>query len=125
MSFGTAQKIILFIAIILLIIIFVVVIWTFVSAHSNTPWPPTSQTCPDYWPEGTPGTCMNTKGLGSCEKISIDFSNVSACDKYNWSIGSTVSGLTGCGEVQWDGINYGYGQYTPCDSGYNPYMPSF
>jgi hypothetical protein len=117
---GGAQKIILWIFIILLIVIFGIILWTFVEGDIES-WPPTSQTCPDFWKE-TPTGCSNVKNLGSCGKVTRDFSSATPCDKYNWSIGQTVSTITGttCGTVQWDGINYGFGKYTPCDDGYNP-----
>ena len=123
---GEAQKIILLIFSVLLIIIFGIVIWTFVKGGVES-WPPTSQTCPDYWRETTPGVCYKSNSNGLCDDATqIDFSNISSCDKYTWSTGGTIdiqtiAGTTAnCGVVQWDGINYGNGKYTPCDPGYTP-----
>jgi hypothetical protein len=33
---------------------------------------------------------------------------------------STIDGGATCSNVQWDGISYGFGKYTPCEDGYNP-----
>lgn len=122
---GEPQKIILLIFTLLLIIIFGIVIWTFVKGDVES-WPPTSQTCPDYWKETTPGVCYKNAN-GSCDNATqINFTNISSCDKYTWSTGGTtdIQSITGssanCGIVQWDGINYGNGKYTPCDPQYTP-----
>jgi len=115
---GGAQKIILWIFIILLIVIFGIVLWTFISGDIES-WPPTSQTCPDYWSETSTG-CYNGKIQGSCIKKTIDLSSLTPCEKYTWSTGGAVDSIDSCGDVQWDGINYGFGKYTPCEDGYNP-----
>ena len=122
---GNAQKIILIIAGILLFIILVLITWALIKAKQNAYWPPTSQSCPDYWLQNSSGLCMNTQKSGVCPGATVDFSGVDACSKYTWSTGSTVSGIsTSCNTansfVPWNGVSYGYGQYTPCQTGYNP-----
>jgi hypothetical protein len=128
---GGAQQVILIIFVILLIVIFGTISWAFIQGDIET-WPPTSQPCPDYWTETESGICKNITGLnglnGNCSEASYNFSNAGFCDKYNWSNGNVSENISNtekdgsevCGNVSWDGINYGYGKYTPCDSGYNP-----
>lgn len=118
MNLGTAQKVIIILFSILLLVIFVMVIWTFSSAQKETNWPPTSQTCPDYWFEGTTaGFCTGKCGTGN---KSIDFNGISSCDKYKWTKNDPSLSLEKCSNIQWDGINYGYGQYNPCNENYHP-----
>ena len=109
---GGAQKIILLIFVILLIVIFGIVLWTFIQGDIES-WPPTTQTCPDYWVEAPDGTCSNVLGGGTGDSCS-SYTPSDPCANFTWSTTST-----GC-MTSWDGINYGYGKYTPCDAGYNP-----
>jgi len=119
---GGAQKIIVMIFVILLIVIFGIVLWTFIQGDVES-WPPTSQTCPDYWKETSPGICSNTDKNVPTGCSSVNFNGADYCQKYTWSTGNTANNFNDnvtCGNVPWDGINYGYGKYTPCDSEYNP-----
>jgi hypothetical protein len=103
---GKAQKIIVIIAIVLIVICFSMVIWSLFQAKSG-PWPPISQPCPDHWKiNGT--SCENTSGK------SIDFSSFTLCDKYKWTMGETVNGISGSTGALWDGISYGYGEHDAC-----------
>jgi len=106
---GGAQKIILLIFVILLIVIFGIVLWTFIQGDIES-WPPTTQTCPDYWIESANGECsqlLTVDGV-KCES----YMPSDPCNNYKWS--------TDTCKTPWDGINYGYGKYTPCEAGYNP-----
>lgn len=111
---GGTQKIILLIFVVLLIIIFGIVLWTFIQGDIES-WPPTTQTCPDYWSETSTGICsniLNTGTLSTGGDCPTTYTTGTPCENYTWS-------TTNC-MTSWDGINYGYGKYTPCDSGYNP-----
>jgi|LauGreDrversion4_1035100.scaffolds.fasta_scaffold18063_5 hypothetical protein len=110
---GGAQKIILLIFVILLIVIFGIVLWTFVQGDIES-WPPTTQTCPDYWIETSSGECSNILHTGTGPKCD-SYTSSDPCANYSWS----MDGISGC-NTPWDGINYGYGKYTPCETGYNP-----
>jgi hypothetical protein len=105
------QVTILIIAVILLIIALTLVGMTLKSSQSNTSWPPTVATCPDYWaldPSFLDASyCRNPLNLGTCKiPDSIDMSKFSTdCDRYNWA--------TGC-NLSWDGITYGV--QNPCDA---------
>lgn len=112
---GGAQKIILLIFVILLIVIFGIVLWTFIQGDIES-WPPSSQTCPDYWVESYSGVCSNVLNTGTGPSCSVDYTPSDPCSNFSWS---TNSDGKGC-DTSWDGINYGYGKYTPCDAGYNP-----
>ena len=121
MILGNIQKIIIGIFSVLLIILFITLIWTFSEAQKNSEWPPTIQNCPDYWMETATG-CKPSKTIGKCDvKTAIHFETADYCNKYKWSIGDVSSTYTPCGgNVPWDGINYGYGQFNPCNENYNP-----
>jgi len=114
------QKIVLFIAIIILIIALVFIgIALFYASASNT-WPPQVPSCPDYWSVDGSGnniTCTNIKDLGTCKPISNQshlvmnfntpaFSGENAnCAKYTWAQKCNIS---------WDGITYGVNN--PCQT---------
>lgn len=121
---GGAQKIILLIFVILLIVIFGIVLWTFVQGDIES-WPPTTQTCPDYWTETSNGQCSNILNMkydgviSGCSGI-VDFSGADLCQKYRWATSENANNFGTCGNVPWDGLSYGYGKYTPCEAGYNP-----
>jgi len=126
MILGNIQKIIVAIFSLLLIVILVTSIWAFSESHKNSNWPPTVQTCPDFWKETTKNGvdgCYPVKDVGNCKSSGFfPIVNVDYCSKYKWSTGDTtaIAGTSSCGNVPWDGINYGYGQYDPCNENYNP-----
>jgi len=113
------QKIVLFVAIVLLIIA-LVVIGIALSYSTNQTWPPMTPSCPDYWAidgSGNNAVCINVKNLGTCppqsgqQHLTMNF-NGSAftgtnglCAKYTWA--------NNCG-VTWDGITYGVNN--PCQT---------
>ena len=106
------QKIVLFIAIIMLIIA-LIFIGIALGYSKNQAWPPITPECPDYWTidgSGNNITCINVKDLGTCPPqngdthLKMNF-NTSAytgsnelCAKYTWA--------KNCG-ISWDGITYG------------------
>jgi len=113
------QKIVLFIAIIILII---ALIFVGVSLHYSNQlvWPPMVAQCPDYWiidGSGNNATCINTKNLGTCppssgqEFLTMNFNNApfvganGTCAKYTWANKCNVS---------WDGLTYGVNN--PCQT---------
>jgi hypothetical protein len=108
---GNAQITILNISILLLILTVGIIIW-FMKDKKQVVWPPISQPCPDFW-KNAGNECASSLLNGNCE-TSINFSNVTLCDKYKWAHGGQVAGLPNCGSVLWDGVSYGYGQ-TPCE----------
>ena len=112
------QKIVLFIAIILLIIILTFISISLAGKAPNQTWPPIVSSCPDYWViDGSCNNtkCINTKDLGTCPptggnkhlvmnfKTSNYTGSSGPCNKYTWA--------NNCG-VSWDGINYGINN--PC-----------
>ena len=124
MILGNVQKVIAIIFFIILILIYIAVFWTFSQAGQNSYWPPTIQTCPDYWKDMGGTACYNVLNTGKgCSGAYVNFNGVDNCNRYKWSIGDTgASGISQptCGNVPWDGINYGYGEYNPCNENYNP-----
>lgn len=101
------QKIILFIAAIVLFLVFAVVIYAFYNSKGSGPWPPLTSTCPDYWVDlsGNGSNCYNKMNLGTCSnQTNMDFTAApyigsgGNCAKYTWA--------TNCG-LTWDGITYG------------------
>jgi hypothetical protein len=113
------QKIVLFIAIILLIIA-LVFIGIALSYSNDQQWPPMIPQCPDYWSidgSGNNTTCTNVKDLGTCSPqngqnhLVMNFNTPAfsgangLCAKYGWA--------TNCG-LSWDGITYGVNN--PCQS---------
>lgn len=113
----TFQKIVLFIAIILLIFTLVVIGVALGQSKSEESWPPLVGDCPDYWVDlsGNGAMCVNTHSLGTCNiptkdnKNPMDFTGSvfsgsnSTCAKYTWA--------NGC-KVTWDGITSGVAN--PC-----------
>ena len=114
------QKIVLFIAIILLIIILTFISISLAGKAPNQTWPPIVSSCPDYWVidgSGNNTTCTNVKDLGVCPAQSgkkhqiMNFQGSAftgdsgSCNKYNWAKKCKVS---------WDGITYGV--QNPCQS---------
>ena len=115
---GSAQIIILYIAIIILIIALVLIGLALSYTKDQQKWPPITSQCPDYWQidgSGNNAKCVNIKNLGTCKPkrgdkyLKMDF-NSSAftgsnemCAKYTWA--------KNCG-VSWDGITYGVNN--PC-----------
>ena len=113
---GNVQKGIMWTAIVLMIIFIGVCIWSFIQAGKSEPWPPIPQPCPDYWTVTSTGCKASVNNMGSCTASSVlSFANINDCDKYKWATGDTGTGLTSCGKIEWDGITYGYGQYSACD----------
>lgn len=113
------QKIVLFVAIVLLIIA-LVVIGIALSYSTNQTWPPMTPSCPDYWSidgSGNNAVCINVKDLGTCppqsgqQHLTMNFNGPaftgsnSLCAKYTWA--------NNCG-VTWDGITYGVNN--PCQT---------
>jgi hypothetical protein len=113
------QKIVLFIAIILLIIA-LVFIGISLSYSKDPEWPPMIPQCPDYWlidGSGNNTTCTNIKDLGTCppqngsKHLVMNFNTPVytganwVCSKYTWA--------TNCG-LTWDGITYGVNN--PCQA---------
>jgi len=104
----TFQKSVLIIALFVLIALLISV-GILLNKHSkNTNWPPTQNTCPDYWTEGT-----NTEGTnGICTVGDLNKGNNSKqntaevkdstrCEKRDWAIDngimwSGVSNYNGC-----------------------------
>jgi hypothetical protein len=112
------QKILLFIATIILIICLVVI--GIALKKTSTAWPPVIPQCPDYWTlEGSGNNiqCTNVHNLGTCpapdgQKFltlnpnDSQYQGVSgSCNKYNYA--------TKCG-LSWDGITYGVNN--PCNT---------
>ena len=108
----TFQKSVLIIALFVLIALLISV-GILLNKHSkNTNWPPTQNTCPDYWTENADGTCTAVAGLnignngvntteitvgGSTENVT----DKSRCDKKKWAnnngiMWSGVSNYNGC-----------------------------
>lgn len=113
------QKIVLFVAIVILIIALVFIGIT-LSYAQDSQWPPITPQCPDYWTidgSGNNTRCINVKDLGTCPPqngephLSMDFNSPQfsgangMCSKYTWA--------TKCG-VSWDGVTYGVSN--PCQS---------
>lgn len=114
------QKIVLFIAIIILIILLVFIGIALYYMNASTEWPPMVPQCPDYWDadgSGNNTTCTNIQDLGSCpaqsgqKHLIMNFNSPafsganSACTKYTWAQKCNVS---------WDGITYGVNN--PCQT---------
>ena len=113
------QKLILFIAIVILIIA-LVFIGIALSYSKDKQWPPMVPECPDYWTvdgSGNNTTCVNVKNLGTCPPqngmryLTMNFNTPAfsgsneMCSKYTWA--------KKCG-VSWDGITYGANN--PCQN---------
>lgn len=113
------QKIVLFIAIILLIIA-LVFIGIGLSNAQDQDWPPMIPQCPDYWVidgSGNNTKCTNIQDLGTCppqsgqKHLVMNFNTPafsgsnSLCAKYTWA--------NNCG-LTWDGITYGVNN--PCQT---------
>ena len=114
------QKIVLFIAIIILIIALIFIGIALYYSTNNKAWPPMVPDCPDYWNvdgSGNNTTCTNIKDLGTCPPLSgqkhlvMNFNipafsgDNSSCAKYTWAQKCNVS---------WDGITYGVNN--PCQT---------
>ena len=111
----TFQKSVLIIALFVLIALLISV-GILLNKHSkNTNWPPTQNTCPDYWTEDANGTCtaadvgLNTGNNGVTSTVITnedeepigDWTNKTRCEKRNWAIDngimwSGVSNYNGC-----------------------------
>lgn len=119
----TFQKVVLFLAIIILILVLIFIGFSLHKARSAE-WPPIIGDCPDYWVDmsGNGSHCVNVKDLGngkckpsgSQKHLTMDFSSAAfkggngLCAKYTWA--------QNCG-VTWDGITYGVNN--PCDASGN------
>jgi hypothetical protein len=119
----TFQKIVLFIAIIILILALVFIGYVLKKSHMSD-WPPIIGDCPDFWTDlsGNGSKCVNVKNLGNgtCKPsgntkyLTMDFSQApftggnGLCSKYKWA--------KNCG-ITWDGITYGVSN--PCDASGN------
>jgi hypothetical protein len=116
---ATFQKIVVFVAIVILIIALVIISIALIYSR-DTNWPPMTPACPDYWlmdGSGNNATCTNVKDLGTClpnsgqKHLSMNFNvapytgSQGLCSKYIWA--------NNCG-VSWDGITYGVSN--PCQS---------
>jgi len=110
----TFQKSVLIIALFVLIALLISV-GILLNKHSkNTNWPPTQNTCPDYWTEGTDGKCTADAGLNTGnngvtstviknedQEIIGDWTDKSRCEKKTWAnnngiMWSGVSNYNGC-----------------------------
>ena len=100
----TFQKSVLIIALFVLIALLISV-GILLNKHSkNTNWPPTQNTCPDYWTEGENGTCTVgdlNKGNDSSIQNTQSVKDNSRCEKRDWAIDngiiwSGVSNYNGC-----------------------------
>lgn len=114
------QKIVLFLAVVILIIALVVIGLALANSKNNV-WPPMISNCPDYWGaidgSGNNAMCINSKDLGTCKPtngtkhLTMDFNvapyigSNSQCAKYTWA--------KNCG-ISWDGITYGVNN--PCQT---------
>lgn len=99
----TFQKSVLIIALFVLIALLISV-GILLNKHSkNTNWPPTQNTCPDYWTEDTNGTCTVgdlNKGNGT-QNNTDGVKDSTRCEKRDWAITngimwSGVSNYNGC-----------------------------
>jgi hypothetical protein len=110
------QKILIFMAILILIITLVSIGIT-IKKQKLAGWPPIIGDCPDYWVDisGNGQRCVNVKDLGTCKSsttkhLNMDFTSSeftgdnSLCAKYTWA--------NNCG-VSWDGVTYGVSN--PCN----------
>ena len=100
----TFQKSVLIIALFVLIALLISV-GILLNKHSkNTNWPPTENTCPDYWTEGTDGICTVdelNKGNNNSVSSTEDVTDKTRCEKREWAINngimwSGVSNYNGC-----------------------------
>ena len=99
----TFQKSVLIIALFVLIALLISV-GILLNKHSkNTNWPPSENTCPDYWTEGTDGTC-NVGDLNKGNGTQNDTKNAgsSRCEKRTWAINN---------DIMWTGVS----NYNGCD----------
>ena len=113
------QKIVITIAIIIFLAMMIFISIILYNNKYGLRFPPTTSDCPDYWIdlEGEGASCVNTKGLGTCNipdgsvNNAMDFSQApftgsdGTCSKFLWA--------KGCG-VTWDGINSGVSN--PCNN---------
>ena len=110
----TFQKSVLIIALFVLIALLISV-GILLNKHSkNTNWPPTQNTCPDYWTEDATGTCKATAALNTGDGVTSteifnsdrtqiigDWTDKTRCEKRDWAIDngimwSGVSNYNGC-----------------------------
>lgn len=108
----TFQKSVLIIALFVLIALLISV-GILLNKHSkNTNWPPTENTCPDYWTEDANGICtaagLNTGNNGVTTTVitneddsTENVTNKTRCDKKKWAnnngiMWSGVSNYNGC-----------------------------
>lgn len=113
----TFQKSVLIIALFVLIALLISV-GILLNKHSkNTSWPPTQNTCPDYWTEGTTedatGKCKATAALNTGDGVTSteikdeegnpigDWTDKTRCEKRTWAndhniMWSGVSNYNGC-----------------------------
>ena len=101
------NKIVLFVAIVLLIVILFGVGYAMKKAKNFTKYPPILADCPDYWEiveerdDGSPHRCKNTRdmGNGKCKYLNTDLAKFKGpngiIEKCKWA--------KHCGVV-WDGI---------------------
>ena len=109
----TFQKIVLFIAVVILLISLIFIAISLHFAKAKGKWPPLVPDCPDFWSidgSGNNTTCTNVKDLGSCpaqsgkKHLVMNFNTPafsgqnSLCAKYTWAQNCKLS---------WDGITYG------------------
>ena len=115
----TFQKIVLFVAIVILIIS-LIIIGVALNYSKSSQWPPIMSDCPDYWlldGSGNNTTCTNIQDLGTCpastnsQHLVMNFNDPiytgtnGMCAKYKWA--------TNC-NISWDGLTYGVNN--PCQS---------
>ena len=116
---GKAQIVIVILTLLLMIASVSILIWSFIQLKKDDPWPPNSQSCPDYWKVGSTGNCIGAAvNMGTCtysgSYASVAF-GTDTCQMYQWTQGTTsINGITGCTGILWDGISYGYGVNNPC-----------
>ena len=98
----TFQKSVLIIALVVLIALLISV-GILLNKHSkNTNWPPTQNTCPDYWTEDDDGTC-NVNGLNTGNGVtSTDGAGETRCQKRTWAIDN---------DIMWSGVS----NYNSCN----------
>ena len=100
-SHFTFQKIVSYIAAIILAGALTVIGFTIYNSKTSTQYPPEIAECPDYWESTGPNKCRNTLKVGKCDVDNMDFND----PKYSGPTGlaEKCKWANSCGLV-WDGI---------------------
>lgn len=96
----TFQKIVLFIALVILILMLAFVGVMLYRSKETAVWPPQVSECPDYWKVIGVNKCQNDKGLGNCTGVH-DFSSAEWQGKRG--LGKKKTWAKEC-NITWDGI---------------------